>query len=285
MPEINSAMLFWALGVLFSMAYPVILTLIFALCGLIMVRKQGPAIRITALVIAPALTLALAALLGFLTTTTIPPRPANALRIAHLNTFIPDHDYTAKRAFVQNSNADIISMQELHTDLSTILMAESPLPYHILSTAITKPYHLPMLLLSRWPITHVQSFGPRLELYAIAHPQTPFYVLQIHPHAPHTPSIRAARNQQWETLTSATLPHPLIVVGDFNTTPWDPILTRLHQTLTTANHLPTWPTTAPLTPIDNILTSADIPTPTITRIHVAHSDHLGLIADFPTLPQ
>ncbi len=284
MLETGIANIHWLLNVLFSMAIPITLTLALALTGWALARRYPLKIHLAMLAAASCLTLALAVLQGFVLPSTPPERLPNTLRVAHLNTYIPSLDFAPKLAFAHQSNADIISLQELHTDLTALIRANPPLPYHILSTDITQPYHLPMMLLSRWPISHVQSLGQRLELYRISHPQTPFYVLQIHPHAPHTHTALAARNSQWHMLASTTLPTPLITVGDFNTTPWDESLRPLLKTLHAANHLPTWPTKAPLTPIDNILTSADLPTPQIIRIHVKSSDHLALIADFPLLP-
>jgi endonuclease/exonuclease/phosphatase (EEP) superfamily protein YafD len=276
-------MLVWMLSTLASMAYPAALTLLLITAALFLIRRSHYRLTfgLLSLLAAPLATLGLALSLGLALPTNPPPRTPNTLRIAHLNTYIPNLQYAGKLAFIAGAQADIISLEELHTDLTALIRKNPPLPYHILSTDITKPYHLPMMLLSRWPITHIQSFGPRLELYRINRPQTPFYVLQIHPHAPHNAFMRYARNNQWATLATAKLPTPLIMVGDNNTTPWDPALQPLKSQLTFANHLPTWPAVAPLTPIDNLATTPGLPPPTITRLKIPGADHLALIADFP----
>ena len=270
-----------------SMAMPVAATLLLAaaLYGAAMLLHIRPLMCLAVAVTAPVFIIAAAFINGaIIPTSPQPPASSTAFRFAHLNMLVYTNSNQTKLAFVQSVQADILALVEVNQQLSASILATNPLPYHASTRQLADAPRLPMLLLSRWPITHVRSFGPRLQLYLINHPQTPFFVLQAHPDSPYTRTALANRNAQWASLVPNQLPYPLIIAGDFNTTPWDPATKHLFPTLTSGNNQPTWPSFAPLTPIDNILYSKTFKAPAITRLRVNGTDHLALIADFPSLP-
>ncbi|MCP5405096.1 MAG: endonuclease/exonuclease/phosphatase family protein [Pseudomonadaceae bacterium] len=275
----------WLWMILLSMAYPITLTLLLWLATLAAYATHTVTPR-TALIFtlcAPILTLLLAALATLSLPTQPPPRPATAtLRLAHLNAFWYNHaNLAARAAFAQHTHADILTLVEVNDELQTALNAAPPLPYHALSKDIHSGYHLPTAIYSRWPITLTRSLAPRLNLYHVAHPSKPFYLLLAHTQSPYTPKAMQQRNAELATLATANLPSPLILVGDLNTVPWDPSLAPLKQHLHLAGSwLPTHPNPLALAPIDLLLTTPNIPAPTLHRTRVQGTDHLALIADF-----
>ncbi|NBV54969.1 MAG: hypothetical protein EBR79_04560 [Proteobacteria bacterium] len=122
--------------------------------------------------------------------------------------------------------------------------------------------------------------------FTVQHPQTPFTFIQLHPQSPYTPNAFAKRNVELAALTSPTFPAPVVAVGDLNTTPWDNALHPLRQNLTFRGPwLPTFPSFMPLAPIDLVLSSPHWPTQNIQRVHVPGTDHLAIVANFPTPPK
>ena len=115
-------------------------------------------------------------------------------------------------------------------------------------------------------------------------------LLATHPLPPVGRDYTLARNRQLSEIPAllAPIPTPIIVIGDLNTTPWNPHFrkllkeTNLHDSSRGRGIQPTWPATTPLLriPIDHVLHSPDL--------HVVHkeigpgfgSDHLPVIVDF-----
>lgn len=276
-------------GMLFtSMAYPVLATLLLAAIWLLAARHLRVRRRIAypLLGLAPVIVMATAATLGSFTLTTVPARPsASALRLAHLNSYYYANP-KSKAAFVHASQADVISLVEVNPTFASKLASTTTLPYHTLTRAAARPNNLPMALLSRWPIVLEKQWSPRMVLYRVQHPTNPFHVLQLHIKSPFSGDELLRRNTDLASIPVSTLPHPLLVVGDLNTVPWDPALQHLLGPLKLAASLaPTWPSTAPLAPIDHLLTSPGITKPAIHHVAVKSTDHLAIIADFPTLPK
>lgn len=277
----------WFATTLLNLIYPVLAFAALAtLVALVARRRRWKYTRtIPALCATPILTLALFWAAGQAVPAAIPPRaPSTTLRIAHLNSLYWNNQPASKAAFAMASGADVVSLVEaspqLHTSLQ--ILAAHAYPYQAYTKTPSRRLHLNMLLLSRWPVTLVKSWTPRLNLYHIDRPGSPFYVLQLHPLSPSSPADLLTRNTQLGSINPAELPTPLIAVGDFNAAPWDPslkpLLTVLHGQVWQA---PTFPSYLPLTPIDHVLTSQASTQPTLHRIRVANTDHLALIADFP----
>lgn len=275
----------WLLMVLTSLAYPVAAGLIL-LTLLLVFLPYPPLPRILlALPLAALLTLMLAAALGALLPRTAPPRaPHTTFRLAHLNALFYEHtNMAAKKTFLQTSDADVISLVEVNAEMAALAEAEKArYPYQLSGGTDNAPGgHLPILILSRYPMQLVAAVTSRMRLYQVQLPSGPITILQTHPQSPYIPAMHQYRNQELAALASLNLPSPLLMVGDLNTTPWDPALAPLRQKLTLrGTYLPTFPARAPLTPIDLLLTSG-LPAPTLTRLHIPGTDHLALLADFP----
>ena len=108
--------------------------------------------------------------------------------------------------------------------------------------------------------------------------------------APTSPTRHTgAQVGQAETLGSwvADHPHPVILVGDFNSTPWSHVMTRLRRKAglnILSGIRPSWPATLgiSLMPIDHILVSPDIINLGVGRGPYLGSDHLPIIARLGT---
>lgn len=276
----------WLATMVVNLAYPLAAAALLALLVLAAARRfhlgAVPTLLLLALVPLPV---ALAAWLALqVVPTAIPPRPPHtALRLAHLNSLYWNNIPAPKVNFALASGADVVSLVEASPQVrESLRLAAAQYPYQAYSPIQNDSFHLRMLLLSKWPVEAIRNWGPRLQLYHIDRPGAPFYLLQVHPLSPSNPHATHTRNAQLATLAAARLPRPLIAVGDFNAANWDPHLHPLARQLTLPLlQLPTFPSIAPLTPIDHVLASPGIPAPRLRRIRVAATDHLGLVADFP----
>lgn len=276
-------MLTWMFMIFTSMAYPVCATLALWGGGFLARRAGWNLPRRYLVPAAPLLVLVLATAANLALPTTPPPRAADTtLRLVHLNAFWYNHAIpVARLGFVSQSQADIIVLNEVNDELASQLVQNPVLPYRHFSSSTVPSFHLGMALLSRWPVEHLQAFGPRLHLYRIARPDGPLHVLHIHPQSPYTPKALAYRNHELATLQQQNLPSPLVIAGDLNTVPWDTAMASWRRRYHMAGSWwPTHPNPLPLAPIDLVLTSHDLPAPRVSRVRVAGTDHLGLVADF-----
>ncbi|UTW64132.1 endonuclease/exonuclease/phosphatase family protein [bacterium SCSIO 12741] len=107
----------------------------------------------------------------------------------------------------------------------------------------------------------------------------------VHATSPGTPSEFDQRNSHLAKLAEElkSLPHPLIVVGDLNAVPWDPVLLRWKKDLTlvrSGGFTPTFP--VPLfpmmIPLDHVMHSPEIASVKHEIIPVWSSDHFGVCA-------
>lgn len=279
--------LHWLWVMAHSLAYGAVPTLLLGSGLLLWAWQQGYGwYSLWAFPLAGGLVLLLAAGFGLLMPTQpTPPAPGTALRVAHLNTLFYSDLTPEKLGFSTQSGAQVVSLLEVHPSLAARLPTISgTYPFQQVSGG-----RLPMALLSIYPLTRAQAWGERAVLYHVARPAKQggaFYVLQTHPQAPYLPNAVKERDAMLAEVAAAlpNLPRPLLLVGDFNTTPWDTALRPLRAALPLAGGwrgwLPTFPAWFPLTPIDHVLASPHLGTSTAHRVRVAGSDHLGLVVDF-----
>ena len=120
-------------------------------------------------------------------------------------------------------------------------------------------------------------------------PSGSFTVIGVHLSAPMTQRRAAARNQQLVELAalSAAVDGPLIVAGDFNTTPYSPYFTDLLETarLTDSRRgrtlSPSWPTMLRLVgiPIDHVAVNDGFTILSHRRLPNFESDHFGALVE------
>lgn len=145
---------------------------------------------------------------------------------------------------------------------------------------------------SRFALESAATFAlgrtPAIEARVRA-PSGPFTVIGVHLSAPTSARRGAARNRELRELAlrSATHADPLIVAGDFNTTPYSPYFTdwledsgltdsRRGRTMSIS-----WPTTLPVIgiPIDHVAVNDGFTVLSHTRLPNFESDHYGVLVE------
>jgi endonuclease/exonuclease/phosphatase (EEP) superfamily protein YafD len=154
----------------------------------------------------------------------------------------------------------------------------------------------PVILFSRHPIVAAQVVRPpggrRPYLVAeIAVGDTTVVVAGVHPSSPSPtePGDTRRRNRELDHIAeiAGAADRPVIVAGDFNTTPWSPYYQDLLAAAGLRNaalghgYIGTWPTWfwPALIPIDHVLLKGPLAVTTVRRGPAIGSDHFPIIAD------
>jgi endonuclease/exonuclease/phosphatase (EEP) superfamily protein YafD len=159
----------------------------------------------------------------------------------------------------------------------------------------------PVILFSRWPIVAEQvleaprSRRPYLAAEIAVDGRTLEFV-GVHPSSP-SPSKAGAtrrRNRQLDHIARLVQDAgaPVIVAGDFNTTPWSPhfqdllAAAGLRNAAAGKGYIPTWPTFfwPARIPIDHVLLKGPLAAAAMHRGPAIGSDHYPIIADLRLLP-
>lgn len=214
--------------------------------------------------------------------------PDGGLRIAHFNVLQSNDRQDAAIATMLRSNADLIGVQEVDPVWAAALIRglSERYPYHVVEPR-TNCYGI--ALFSRVPLRDARvvrlAASPVIAATAMINGE-PVRTLFVHTSSPGSPSHFAARNAQLDLLAREVhaSPHPVLVVGDLNATPWDRDLRRFLASTGLRSHStagdPTFPVVAhmALIPIDHVLSPPDVIVHQ-RSVHLPGSDHRGLIAD------
>lgn len=116
----------------------------------------------------------------------------------------------------------------------------------------------------------------------------PFRFVALHTLPPRSPLLYRARNRQLDEVAEhlGAAAGPTIVAGDFNTTPWSPVMHDFQETTGLVDvrsgrgTFPTWPSWNPLlrVPIDHIFCTPGVGVEEVKRVPVPGSDHIGLVS-------
>ena len=224
-----------------------------------------------------------------------PPSDGTALTVMTANLYQDNPQPEVMRAALRAANADILVTNET-TKAAQAGVTSLTQFYRYRLALSTTGTTLRTVIWSRFPMRE-----GRLLLEDLVEPTGAHAIVEIAPgrevtilalHLAHP----AVGNQgvQVEALDriSESLPHPLIVMGDFNATPWSWAVKRVGE-LTRARRIPgyrvTWygayPTIFGRLPallgqaIDHVLVSPGIGVADIRRVVIPGSDHLGVWAD------
>ncbi len=220
-------------------------------------------------------------------------RPINAspeygfTRVVFLNARIREADPKIQAQELVARSPDVIALVEVRREWMTLVRDEvfKDYPYHAFHEIGWHDGNDIALLLSRWPLTFVgtkDANGEEPALYRVEAPE-PFHMMVIHPMAPLYERAYELRNDFMVRLGSLELPQKTVVVGDFNTVPWDPAMVPLWTRDDIQRHfvwLPTYRTDMPAVPIDHVVTTAGIDDVRTHRWSDGQSDHFGLVVDF-----
>ncbi|HKR37270.1 MAG TPA: endonuclease/exonuclease/phosphatase family protein [Steroidobacteraceae bacterium] len=213
-----------------------------------------------------------------------------SFRVVTFNTWFRNHDYAAIARFLEQTQADVIVLEELSREEGLRLGAH----LHSYPHSHNDPQRHGAIVFARWPIVAAESLtmadGPaRAARVTLDWHGTQVTVLGVHLHWPLGPTNTRLRNTELDTIASfaAERTEPLIVAGDFNVTPWSryfrAALDRSGLNDAAAGHglAPSWPAQFPPLGIriDHCLVSRHWRSTDVRLGPSLGSDHLPLIAD------
>ena len=138
-------------------------------------------------------------------------------------------------------------------------------------------------------MTFAGSGGPSVLAEAYL-PQGTVSIIGTHPVPPLSRSFAERRNLHLAELTEAVLkqPHPVLLIGDLNTTPWSSNFqdlieaSELRNSMKGFGYQPSWPVGKPFLkiPIDHVLHAPEIIVHNRAVLGDVGSDHFPVIVDF-----
>jgi len=219
------------------------------------------------------------------------PQEGVRVRAVFMNVHSGNKDYREAIEFIQSGNPDLFVAEEVTEDWLTNLRGSLTQYPH--SIARPREDEFGIALFSKKPLEDASI----IQLGTLGLPSLKasmriggerLTIIALHPPPPIMEGFREERLRQLKNL-SKVMPKErnIIVLGDFNMTPWSPHF----QDLLTAASLfdcrkgfgihPTWPTTLPwmLVPIDHCLVSKGLATTVFFTGSNIGSDHFPLVVD------
>jgi endonuclease/exonuclease/phosphatase (EEP) superfamily protein YafD len=206
---------------------------------------------------------------------------ARALQILHYNLDMTAPDHRGVFQYLRAHPTDILLLQELTPELNTQLATElqdykvvysHPLP-NTHGSALLLPRTTSLQIIAAGDI-HLPASSPRPMITATlsldGHPFTLLSMHVVRPKDAYTESLQIeeyAAIAKWLRDQRRQTGLPIVVIGDFNTTPWSERFrslvneSGLRDTSTGFGVQPTWPASLPFPlsiPIDHALVSPDI---------------------------
>ena len=212
-----------------------------------------------------------------------------SLRIAHMNVLQPNLKHADAIAIAEESNADLVSFQEVSPEWAVALSNGlcTSYPYQHLEPR-SNCYGI--ALFSKLPFNSVNTLivehSPFIEAIVPVGGEA-VRVLAIHATSPISYGHFRERNAQLDEVARivAAVSMRTVVIGDLNTVHWDRVYTRFCASSgllpTTRTDQRTWPSVGPLAliPIDHLLVSKGLCSAEVSSFEIPGSDHRGLLAD------
>jgi len=212
---------------------------------------------------------------------------ANGFRVAHFNVlkYNSEYDSTVQQALA--TDADLISFQEVDRAWAEAIEAELAVKYpyaHIED----REHTYGLAVFSKYPLQKVQTFElqgvPNIAGQIEWQGQKVNFVAS-HLKAPLSVSNFRKRNKHMIGLAEyvEALDGPTVVVGDFNTVPWDSQMQKFRREtslMDSRKHLaPTYPSKGAFAaiPIDYIFHSHEFQCLGFDTLEPTNSDHLGIV--------
>lgn len=225
----------------------------------------------------------------FVTAETEPAGGRTGLTVLTLNLDWTNRSADEVLSAIRELEPDIVAVEEVNMWWREVLgTLQDILPHQSFDPHSLRPG---VAVLSRLPIRdeawiplHGRAFAS-LEFEKEGHP---FRFVALHTLPPRSPLLYRARNRQLDDVADYIngLTHPTVVAGDFNTTPWSPVMrdfqtsTHLSNVRSGRGTFPTWPSWNPLlrVPIDHIFLSPGLGVEDVRRVPIPGSDHIGLVS-------
>ena len=215
---------------------------------------------------------------------------ATSLKIASANLFFRNTDAGRLAPIVEAASPDLVVLEEFTPAAAQALQHLAHEYPHRVEAPAYGPYGI--ALLSRYPLEGAQPFalGQTTAIKArVTTPSGTFTIIGVHLRSPTSAAGAAERNRQLGLLAAerARIADPLVVIGDFNVSPFSPYYrdwlaeTRLDDTRRGRTYLATWPTFLPIfsIPIDHCFFSKEFRLTGLRRLAAFGSDHYPLVAE------
>lgn len=211
------------------------------------------------------------------------------LRVAHLNVLQPNQRHAEAIRSILESEADLVSVQEVDAEWSAALRAGLRERYpHQVVVPRTNCYGI--ALFSRRPLLRAEPFevaGNTFIEAEVGVGGATVRVFAVHANSPGAYDHYRRRNLQLAELArrARRSEQPVLLIGDLNTVHWDDAYRGLcaRSGLRPVNPpgLATWPAIGPLAfiPLDHVLVSGGLRPSAVRTFRIAGSDHRGLLAE------
>ncbi len=215
-----------------------------------------------------------------------------SLRIAQMNLLQPNRRHAEVVRLALDSDADVISFQEVSEAWAEVLAQElgQAYPFH---RVVPGDHCYGIALFSRLPLDRMEVLvledTPVIEA-VVRSSKGAVRVFSVHANSPGSWGDHRRRNAQLKQLATIVSSDamPTVVVGDLNTVSWDRAMWRLCVNsglrVGTASTTPTFPSLfgLALIPIDHLLVSPGAAVVASRTFFIPGSDHRGLIVDVAT---
>lgn len=214
------------------------------------------------------------------------------LRLLVANVHSRNTRYIELISVVKAQNPDVIAVLEVTPEWEDVLRSiNEDYPFSEIRPGAG---HFGIALFSRHPFVHIElknfvSSGPPSIVGEIQFADQPLKIIATHPVPPLAPDFFALRNEQLKAIAKYVDREelPLVVFGDFNTTPWSPIYRMFSKISGPKNSragygvLPTWPRRIPIfyIPIDHCMFSDQLAGLHVQTHDLPGSDHRMLVTD------
>lgn len=160
------------------------------------------------------------------------PETASAptIRVVFFNKLLTNDTYAAISNEIDRLKPDIIGFAEFGSDERTKIEALKKYRYYLITKCNCHRPNSDSALFSLLPMRDPEVLRPDRNGFPVAHatllsPQRELSVYVAHPRSPITPKDLIQRNYELDYLTTVLQKEnnkPVIVMGDFNVTPWSP---------------------------------------------------------------
>ncbi|MEZ0223018.1 MAG: endonuclease/exonuclease/phosphatase family protein [Alphaproteobacteria bacterium] len=209
------------------------------------------------------------------------------LKVLQANVLKSNYTPEPFKKLIEDLQPDLVTCCEVNPDFAAMLQGLKEQYPHQLITTGTDSYRV--ALLSKLPLLKVEQTafgGARTEaiVFRVELDGKIIDAVSLHPYTPNA-NIKS-RDSEFDAIAArfaAEKPERLMLMGDFNATPWCPAMKRLTKALSLRNAREkrgintTWPAFLPFLfriPIDHVLVSANLGVAAFGTTRSIGSDHL-----------
>jgi endonuclease/exonuclease/phosphatase (EEP) superfamily protein YafD len=215
------------------------------------------------------------------------PKAVVSLKILQANVLKSNQNPELLRQLVMEEQPDIVTCAEVNPNFAAMLEGmKADYPHQFITTG-NGSYRVAVL--SKQAFTQVEQTafgGPRTEavVFGLTHEGKEIRMVSMHPFTPNANIL--SRDGEFEAVAkrfAAEKPERLLIMGDFNATPWCPAMKKLMRALKLRNAREgrgistSWPAFLPFLmriPIDHVLVSANLGIASFRTGPFIGSDHL-----------